>query len=279
MKKIILTFVLLISISQHAKATTWMTSFEDAKKLSIATNKLILIDFWATWCYPCQKMEADTWRTPEIESLLSAYIPLKIDIDVFRKISNKYSANRIPYVLIVDAYGEVFFNETGYKTKEQMLKVLKKYAINTKVFQNDFASFYKKQTPEIALSLGKKYLDASIYLKGKIKYDFLKLGGIYFKKIKKLTSKKEYKQKYSQKVNLLAGAYKLLIKGKNEKALKYLDKNFKEVEILPENKVLFDFIGFTAYNKLKDKENAKIWYEKLKTDKGYKTYLSKSRKI
>ncbi|WP_418645568.1 thioredoxin family protein [Tenacibaculum insulae] len=279
MKKIIITTFFLITVIQQSNATHWMTSFKDAKKLSVATNKLILIDFWATWCGPCKRMESDTWNKPEVEEILNAYVPLKIDIDVFRKISNKYSANTIPYILIVDANGEVIYNEKGYKDKNEMLKVLKRYAISTKIFQDDFLNFYKKQTPEIAISLAEKYFDSSIYVNENVKYDFLKLASVYLKKVKKLTTKKEYKSKFYQKEILLGKGYRYLITGKNEKALKFLNKEFKEEDILPKNKALYDFINFVAYNKLKDKESAKIWYNKLKEDKNYKAYLLKSRKI
>ncbi|MCF2873990.1 MULTISPECIES: thioredoxin family protein [unclassified Tenacibaculum] len=279
MKKLFITAVFFISIIQKGNATQWMTSFEDAKKMSIATNKLILIDFWATWCVPCKKMESDTWNKPEIQEVLSAYVPLKIDIDVFRKVSNKYSANRIPYVLIVDANGEVVFNETGYKDKTHMLRVLKKYAINTKSFQEDFSNFYKKPTPDLTLSIAEKYFDTSLYVDESVKFKFIKLASTYLKKLKKTTNKKEYNEKFSQKADLLGNAYKMLIMGKNDKALKFLDNKFEEKRILPENKTLYDFIHFVAYKKLEDKENAKVWYNKLKEDKGFKKYLLKSRKI
>lgn len=278
MKKLLFA-MLFVLIAQQTYATQWMTSFEEAKKMSIATNKLILIDFWATWCGPCKRMESDTWSKPEVQKLLNNYIPLKIDIDVFRKVSNKYSANRIPYILIVDASGEVVFNETGYKDKNQMIKVLDRYAINTKAFQEDFASFYKKETPEVVLSIAEKYFDTSIYVENTIKYDFLNLASLYLKKVKKISDKNEYKEKYAQKVHLLGGAYKLLLRGKYEKTLKFLNSKIKEDQVSDENKGLYDFIYFTAYNKLDDKENAKIWYNKLKTDKNFKFYLLKSRKI
>lgn len=278
MKKLIIA-MLYIFIAQQTYATQWMTSFEEAKRMSIATNKLILIDFWATWCGPCKRMESDTWNKPEVKEFLNAYIPLKIDIDIFRKVSNKYSANTIPYILIVDANGEVVYDEKGYKDKGQMLRVLKKYAINTKVFQEDFASFYKKETPEVVLSIAEKYFDISIYVENTIKHDFLNLASLYLKKVKKISDKNEYKEKYSQKVHLLGGAYKLLLRGKYEKTLKFLKGKIKEDQVLAENKGLYDFIYFTVYNRLDDKENAKIWYNKLKADKNFKFYLLKSRKI
>ncbi|WP_299002591.1 thioredoxin family protein [uncultured Tenacibaculum sp.] len=279
MKKIILSIVFFAAVIQQSNATQWMTSFEDAKKLSIATNKLIVIDFWATWCKPCIEMESNTWNQPEIQELLNGFVPLKIDIDVFRKVSNKYSANRIPYVLIVDANGEVIYNETGYKDKNQMLKVLKKYAINTSALQSDYASFNKEPNAEAAMSIAEKYYDTSIYVNDDVENDYMNLASNYLRMVKKLSTKKEYKEKYEQKADLLDDAYRLLLRGKNEKVLEVLKDKFKESEIASENKGLFDFMHFVAYKKLEDNENAKLWYDKLKTDKNYKFYLLKSRKI
>lgn len=279
MKKHILSIVLLVMAIQQSNATQWMTSFDDAKKLSIATNKLIIIDFWATWCMPCKKMESDTWNQPEVQELLNGFVPLKIDIDVFRRLSNKYSANRIPYVLIVDANGEVVYNETGYQDKNQMIKVLKNYALNTKAFQADYINFNKKPSASTAMSIAEKYFNTSIYVDEKVKYKYMNLAGDYLKKAKKLCDKREYKEKFAQRVDLLKDVYRLLLRGKNEKVLEHLNDDFKESEILPENKGLYDFMHFVAFNKLEDRENAKIWYNKLKTDKNFKVYLLKSRKI
>lgn len=42
MKKIILS---ILFFANKSKANNWMTSFEEARKVAIATNKLILVDF------------------------------------------------------------------------------------------------------------------------------------------------------------------------------------------------------------------------------------------
>ncbi len=62
-----------------------MTFFEGTKKLSVVVNKLIFIDFWATWCGQCKIMGSDIWSKLGVKEFLNAYIPLKIGIDVFQK--------------------------------------------------------------------------------------------------------------------------------------------------------------------------------------------------
>ena len=45
---------------------------ESFKKLTSQSEKAVLIDFWATWCGPCQKL------TPELEKLASEFPDLVI---------------------------------------------------------------------------------------------------------------------------------------------------------------------------------------------------------
>lgn len=279
MKRFFLILIVYVITFSSANAQQWITSFENAQKLAIATNKLILIDFWATWCRPCLAMDSNTWSKDEVKVLMNNYVPLKIDIDNNRTIAGRYSANRIPYVVIIDPNGEIVYDESGYKDKAQMIRILKRYSVNTNILQEDFLSFRKAESGATAVNIAEKYFDYSVYVDKSVRRNFLSLANKYLKKAKKITSKKEYKEKLSQRVQLLGDAYRDLIRGRYKKVIETLNKKFKEEEILKENKGLYDFLHFTSYKKLEDKENARAWYEKLKIDKNAKIYLLKSRKL
>ena len=91
---------------------------ESFEKLTSQSEKAVLIDFWATWCGPCQKL------TPELEKLSAEYPELligKVSVEDPENIQLAASLgiNAIP-ALFFYRNGKLEKQLTGYMTKDQL---------------------------------------------------------------------------------------------------------------------------------------------------------------
>ena len=257
----IISFFFFINAS--VKADNWFYSFEEAQKVALASNKLILVDFWANWCGPCKKMDAESWSTNEIKILMENYVPVKIDIDKYKSLSGRYGVRGIPYIFIMDGNGKVIFNEMSYKSKGELIKLLQKYAINTSYLNTDLINYYKNPNFNTSFRLASKYQDFSIFLNSDIKFDFLKITNSYFDEAKKYLKKSEIKNKdaFFQKIDLFEIQEKIIL-NKPEKALKML-KRIDDEDVEEINKSFYSFLYYAAYKEMDDLEKMNDWKEKV----------------
>jgi len=83
----------------------------------MAGDKLVVIDFWATWCGPCQRL------TPIIEQLAEEYkekaIIGKYNVDEGEDLTTEYGIRNIPVVLLVKN-GEVVGKKVGAASKADL---------------------------------------------------------------------------------------------------------------------------------------------------------------
>ncbi|KAK3223137.1 hypothetical protein Dsin_010162 [Dipteronia sinensis] len=78
----------------------WKAHFEASKE----TNKLLVIDFTATWCGPCKSME------PVIKEFVAKYTEvefIKIDVDKFTEIAKQFDIEAMPTFILVKKGKEV----------------------------------------------------------------------------------------------------------------------------------------------------------------------------
>ncbi len=94
---------------------------ENFKEEVLEASVPVLVDFWATWCGPCQMIG------PVIEEIAGEVTDAKIckvDVDEQSELARQYKVLSIP-TLMVFKNGELVKRESGAKPKEEILEMLK----------------------------------------------------------------------------------------------------------------------------------------------------------
>jgi thioredoxin 1 len=89
----------------------------------VGQKKFVLVDFFATWCGPCQML------APELEKLDHSKDEdveiVEIDIDKFEKLAESNQIQVVP-TLVFFNQGKEVAKISGYKTEKQLLETIKR---------------------------------------------------------------------------------------------------------------------------------------------------------
>ncbi|MCL9814531.1 thioredoxin [Natranaeroarchaeum aerophilus] len=105
-------------------APTEPVQIESADHLDelVADQDVVLVDFYADWCGPCQMME------PGIETLAeeSDATVAKVDVDALQQLASAYGVRGVPTTVLF-AGGEQVDQHVGMLSEEQLFNLVSQY--------------------------------------------------------------------------------------------------------------------------------------------------------
>ena len=97
-----------------------METFNDV----ISEDRLVLVDFFATWCQPCKMMH------PVLEQVKAALGDkiriLKVDVDKHGQTAAQYGIQAVP-TLMLFRNGQTLWRQSGAMPKSDLLAVINQY--------------------------------------------------------------------------------------------------------------------------------------------------------
>lgn len=97
---------------------------KELKEEIFKTGKLVLVDFFATWCGPCRML------APELEKVAEAVKDfaevVKVDVDENRNLAKEYGVMSVPTLVVVKD-GEQLDRVVGFRQSKDLVQLLEDY--------------------------------------------------------------------------------------------------------------------------------------------------------
>lgn len=108
----------------HAKDIAWQR-FSDGMARGRSENKKVFLHFYARWCGACNIMENKTFQDPAVVAYINEnFIPIKVDTDQEREISQIFRIRLLPDNWFIDEDGKPIGHQPGYITPRQLKGIL-----------------------------------------------------------------------------------------------------------------------------------------------------------
>ena len=95
-----------------------MKTFHDI----INSETPVLVDFFATWCGPCQMLAPILKEVKD--SLQNQISIIKIDVDKNEQLAAQYQVRGVPTMMLFKK-GKQLWRQSGVLSKEQIIKIIK----------------------------------------------------------------------------------------------------------------------------------------------------------
>ncbi len=123
---------LLVALANAISAATaeeisWATDPEQALQEAADSGKPVLMQFTASWCVYCKRMEKSTFTSEEVaERINEDFVAVRVDADKHKDLVKDLEIKGLPAILVVSPDLEILHRISGFQTAEALMTELDK---------------------------------------------------------------------------------------------------------------------------------------------------------
>ena len=129
--RIFIALVVITFCVEFAFAGEGILFLKDNYELALDTaddqDKFLFLDFTASWCKPCKRMELETFSDRELGQFVNEhFVSFRVDCDYIwgRDLASDFNVKAYPTLLVIDHLGRVVKRITGFQTADILLREL-----------------------------------------------------------------------------------------------------------------------------------------------------------
>ncbi len=103
----------------------------EAVQRAATHERPLVLDFWATWCAPCIRLEKETLSDEAVKTLLTKVELVRIDLDEHPDLGKLYVVKSVPNVLFIDTEGFIVDRLKRFEPPAEFARRLDKLASET----------------------------------------------------------------------------------------------------------------------------------------------------